>query len=236
MPAVTPGTSGSIGTPARGACGAGRTKHSAVKPAGSALFHGRRRDRRGRRCRPLHAKVEPTATADIPVAGQGDEGLLVAEQQTQEMGHLRLPNWPPTVGISRGPGNAPPIDSSHVLRPGGRHTRKCMPRTGGSESRHGNAAVGREDNHRGAPGSRPAEGKEPIRAGRGQYRKPWRCSGSCLKDADRHSASVGPASIPARPWPRLAGSTVRDGNPAIRAPASDRVAALAGKINPPGTE
>jgi hypothetical protein len=55
-------------------------------------FHGHRRDRRRRRRFTLHAEVESAATAVIAVAGQGDEGFLVAEQLTEKMGHLRLPD------------------------------------------------------------------------------------------------------------------------------------------------
>jgi hypothetical protein len=68
---------------------------SPMEPACDTPFHGRRRSRRDRRRRrrfTLHAEVESAATAVIAVAGQGDEGFLVAEQLTEKMGHLRLPD------------------------------------------------------------------------------------------------------------------------------------------------
>jgi hypothetical protein len=68
---------------------------SAMEAARDTPFHGRRRSRRDRRRRrqfTLHAEVESAATAVIAVAGQGDEGFLVAEQLTEKMGHLRLPD------------------------------------------------------------------------------------------------------------------------------------------------
>jgi hypothetical protein len=67
---------------------------SAMEPARDTPFHARRywRYRRSRRRFTVDAEVEPATTAVIPVAGQGDEGFLVAEQLTQKMGHVRLPD------------------------------------------------------------------------------------------------------------------------------------------------
>jgi hypothetical protein len=84
-----------------------------MKPARDASFHRRRWHHR-RRCRFTdHAEVEPAAAAVIPVAGQGHQRFLVAEQQTQEMGHLRLPDEASHCRGQPGSGNDPSIDSSH---------------------------------------------------------------------------------------------------------------------------
>jgi hypothetical protein len=76
-------------------CDARCCSRSAMEAAGDASFHGRRWYwwyRQGRRLLLVHAEVKAAATAVIPVAGQRDGRFLVAEQQTQEMGHLRLPD------------------------------------------------------------------------------------------------------------------------------------------------
>ena len=76
-------------------CDGRRRRHSAMEPARNTPFHGRRgywRYRRSRRLLHVHAEVKAAATAVIPVAGQGHERFLVAEQLTQEIGHLRLPD------------------------------------------------------------------------------------------------------------------------------------------------
>ena len=65
---------------------------SAMEAARAAAFQVCRRDRRRRRWFTLHAEVVPAATAVIAVAGQGDEGFLVAEHLTQKMGQDRPPH------------------------------------------------------------------------------------------------------------------------------------------------
>jgi hypothetical protein len=65
---------------------------SAMEAARGTLFHRRRWHHR-RRCRfTVDAEVQPAPAAVIAIAGQEDERFLVAEQQTQKMGHDRLPN------------------------------------------------------------------------------------------------------------------------------------------------
>jgi hypothetical protein len=98
----------------------------------------------------------------------------------------------------------------------------------GSESRHGNAAAGQDDDGHGAPGSRPV-GEEVTRAGR---------AGSIAsRDAmwgGRHVPTTPPSpdariataptsgAIRKDPTPATArGSTVRYGHPAIRTPILD---------------
>ena len=87
-----------------------RCAHSAVEPTSGSPFRARLRSRRscrGRHLRPLHAEVPSAPPADIPVAGQGDEGLLVAEEQTQQMGHLRLLELGSHCRNPRGAGECP---------------------------------------------------------------------------------------------------------------------------------
>jgi hypothetical protein len=67
--------------------------HSAVEPTSGSPFCARLRSGGPVGTAPLrslHAEVPSAPPADIPVAGQGNESLLVAEEQTQQMGHLRL--------------------------------------------------------------------------------------------------------------------------------------------------
>ena len=98
---------------------------------------------------------------------------------------------------------------------------------------HGNTAAGRAEDGRGAPGSRPVEGRQDTGRTWRQHRKSGRKVGRADRTRPLPDARV--ATAPAtgqfegtRPRPRLAGSTVRHGHPAIRTAASYRLAALAG--------
>jgi hypothetical protein len=112
-----------------------RCAHSAVEPTSGSPFRARlrsRRSRRDRHLRPLHAEVPSAPPADIPVAGQGDEGLLVAEEQTQEMDHLRLPALASHDRGQPASGECPARrrQSWFVRGPGGRLSPEDIPRPG----------------------------------------------------------------------------------------------------------
>ncbi len=136
---------------------------SAVEPASRSLFHGRRwerRDGRGRRLRHLHAEVESATTAGIPVAGQRDEGFLVTEQQTAQIGHNRPPLRLLTLGGNWGSRNPPTSAGSHVFResPGKLSQRHPPPAAVMTTPDHGGTDVGRRTSAlRGSSATTPAK-------------------------------------------------------------------------------